>query len=116
MTALKTMPKPKATHSRATRPILYELSIYSYQEEDLPSRIEPIIENFGLKVVGRTVRSFYMPHDGTDLYTTELRVKAPRHDTHIALAKARSWLEAAEAMYGWDIRFEPCTFHSALVN
>ena len=72
MAALRTVSKPKAPQSRAVPSILYELSIYSYQDEDLPSRIEPIIENFGLKVVGRTVRSFYMPHDGTDLYTTEL--------------------------------------------
>lgn len=108
MAALRTTPESKGPRSKPALSHMYDLSIYSYDDEDLPSKIEPILETFGLRVVRRSISSFYIPHDGTDLYTAEIRLKAPRRDTQVSLAKARSWLELAEAIFGWDVRFEPC--------
>jgi hypothetical protein len=87
---------------------LYELSIYSYEKDDVLQNVVRIVKSFGFKARAQAVGSLDMPHSGTKLYTTQIQLKLSQDDASSAVEKAYGWFTAMEAKRGWDVRFAPC--------
>jgi hypothetical protein len=116
MTTVMSRRKPRTSTGKGGTVQLYELSIYSYEDDDNLRDVARVVKRLGFKTGSQTVRRFYMPHSGTELCTTQLRLKLLQDNAGVAIEKAHDWFNAVEAKYGWDVRFEPCAMPQIILN